>query len=40
MELLTTFPADKLPANLSAEVLADARRRDPNYFLYKELDSL
>ena len=40
MELLATFPADKLPANLSAKVLADARRRDPGYFLYKELDSL
>jgi hypothetical protein len=40
MELLATFPADKLPPNLSAEVLADVQRRDPQYFLVQNLDSL
>jgi hypothetical protein len=40
MELLGAFPADRLPAGLSEQVLADVRRRDPQYFLFRNLDSL
>jgi hypothetical protein len=40
MELLATFPADQLPAGLAEQVLADVRKRDPQYFLFQNLDSL
>ena len=40
MELLRTIPADKLPADIPDKVLAAARRRDPQYFLYQNLNSL
>lgn len=40
MELLTTLPAESLPAGTAEEVLADVRRRDPQYFLFQNLDAL
>ena len=40
MDLLSTIPADRVPADLAEKVLADARRRDPQYFLFQNLDSL
>ena len=40
MDLLKNFPAGTLPADISAPVLAEAKRRDPAYFLYRDLDAL
>jgi hypothetical protein len=40
MELLPNFPADVLPEGVAEKTLADIRRRDPEYFLFRDLNSL
>lgn len=40
MELLRTFPPDRLPEGIADTALAEARKRDPAYFLYRDLNAL
>ncbi|MBL8199452.1 MAG: hypothetical protein JNK40_00645 [Chromatiales bacterium] len=39
MDLLKTIPAEQVPGDLAARTLAEARERDPHYFLYQDLHS-